>query len=276
MANYELIGLNEAGPDLRAPTGADAGVVSNLKVTTNLTAIAGTANGVVYLNGSKVQTSGSGLQFDATNLRLQGSTYDPFSRFNEINFTLGSNTVGQNTSLNISAGPSAGRGAQIEMGTGGVRYTNITSNASATTFATTTNLPLIFGINDAEAMRLTSTGDLLLGTTVSPSTPVATNRYMRVGVNAIEEASSEITVTSTPQNITRQSGLGGSATIIYYNVSGGAQQTDIVVWTGSAASVIGSAGTSGLTITYGVNTGALTMATASGSAGVFVKALTVQ
>ena len=27
MADYEIIGLNEAGPDLRAPTSADRGVL---------------------------------------------------------------------------------------------------------------------------------------------------------------------------------------------------------------------------------------------------------
>jgi hypothetical protein len=130
-------------------------------------------------------------------------------------------------------------------------------------------------ITFTQAMTLDASGNLLVGATASPSTPVATNRYMRLGVSAIEEGSSEITITSTPQNITRQSGVGGSATITYYNQSGGAQQTDIVAWTGAAAVVVGSAGTSGLTITYGVNTGALTMATASGSAGAYVKAFTV-
>jgi hypothetical protein len=33
MADYELIGLNEAVPDLRAPTSADTGIISNLTVT---------------------------------------------------------------------------------------------------------------------------------------------------------------------------------------------------------------------------------------------------
>jgi hypothetical protein len=229
MADYELIGLNEAVPDLRAPTSADTGIISNLTVTGVLTT-------------TTVQATGT--QAYKTN-SASGQYY-------HLDNASGNNFFGL-TSFNVYGLFVAGLQQQESTAT----YTKWYAAGS-------------------EAMRLTSTGDLLLGTTVSPSTPVSTNRYMRVGVNAIEEASSEITVTSTPQNITRQSGAGGSATIIYYNVSGGAQQTDIVVWTGSAASVIGSAGTSGLTITYGVNTGALTMATASGSAGVFVKALTVQ
>jgi len=68
MANYEIVALVEGTPQLRAPTAADTGVVTNLAVTTNLTATAGTANGVVYLNGSKVQTSGAGLTCDGENI----------------------------------------------------------------------------------------------------------------------------------------------------------------------------------------------------------------
>ena len=41
MADYELIGLNEAAPDLRAPTSADTGVISNLTVTGVLTSSSG-------------------------------------------------------------------------------------------------------------------------------------------------------------------------------------------------------------------------------------------
>ena len=39
MADYELIGLNEAGPDLRAPTAADTGTVAgDVNVTGTVTA----------------------------------------------------------------------------------------------------------------------------------------------------------------------------------------------------------------------------------------------
>jgi hypothetical protein len=42
----------------------------NLSLTGNLTLSGGTANGVLYLNGSKVATSGSALTFDGTNLGI--------------------------------------------------------------------------------------------------------------------------------------------------------------------------------------------------------------
>jgi len=47
---------------------------STLAVTGNITNTAGTANGVAYLNGSKVVTSGSALTFDGTNLALTGTS----------------------------------------------------------------------------------------------------------------------------------------------------------------------------------------------------------
>jgi hypothetical protein len=45
MADYELIGLNEAVPDLRAPTSADTGIISNLTVTGVLMSSSGEAVG---------------------------------------------------------------------------------------------------------------------------------------------------------------------------------------------------------------------------------------
>ena len=46
----------------------------NLSLTGNLTLSGGTANGVLYLNGSKVATSGSALVFDGTNLGVGTAT----------------------------------------------------------------------------------------------------------------------------------------------------------------------------------------------------------
>jgi hypothetical protein len=47
---------------------------TNLNVSNNLTLSGGTANGVLYLNGSKVATSGSALVFDGTNLGIGTSS----------------------------------------------------------------------------------------------------------------------------------------------------------------------------------------------------------
>jgi hypothetical protein len=48
--------------------------ITNGTVITSLTLSYGTANGVAYLNGSKVLTSGSALTFDGTNLKVAGET----------------------------------------------------------------------------------------------------------------------------------------------------------------------------------------------------------
>jgi hypothetical protein len=63
MAAFEVIALDTATPQLRAPGAADTYTFPRA-VEMPL----GTANGVLYLNGSKVVSSGSGLTFDGTNL----------------------------------------------------------------------------------------------------------------------------------------------------------------------------------------------------------------
>jgi hypothetical protein len=65
MAAFEVIALDTATPQLRAPGAADTYTFPRA-VEMPL----GTANGVLYLNGSKVVTSGSGLTFDGASLRL--------------------------------------------------------------------------------------------------------------------------------------------------------------------------------------------------------------
>ena len=61
MAAFEVIALDTATPQLRAPGAADTYTFPRA-VEMPL----GTANGVLYLNGSKVVTSGSGLTFDGS------------------------------------------------------------------------------------------------------------------------------------------------------------------------------------------------------------------
>jgi hypothetical protein len=59
MAAFEVIALDTATPQLRAPGASDTYTFPRA-VEMPL----GTANGVLYLNGSKVVTSGSALTFD--------------------------------------------------------------------------------------------------------------------------------------------------------------------------------------------------------------------
>jgi len=68
---YEILLLNTAIPQIQAAQSGDTYVVPrDIAFSAALTLSAGTANGVPYLNGSKVLTSSSALQFDGSNLGL--------------------------------------------------------------------------------------------------------------------------------------------------------------------------------------------------------------
>jgi hypothetical protein len=77
---------------------------STLAVTGNITNTAGTANGVAYLNGSKVVTSGSALVFDATNTALSvgGSATNTAANRGNISINGTSTAI-----LSLSTGASA-------------------------------------------------------------------------------------------------------------------------------------------------------------------------
>lgn len=120
---------------------ASTGAFTTLTTSSTVTLNGGTANGVLYLNGSKVATSGSALVFDGTNfgintaspgsrldvkgtLRLSGSTsgyvgLSPAAAAGSTTYTLPSadGTTGQFLSTNGTgtlswASASAGGGAQ--------------------------------------------------------------------------------------------------------------------------------------------------------------------
>jgi hypothetical protein len=73
MAAFEVIALDTATPQLRAPGASDTYTFPRA-VEMPL----GTANGVLFLNGSKVVSSGSGLTFDGTSLGI-GTSSPSFS-----------------------------------------------------------------------------------------------------------------------------------------------------------------------------------------------------
>ncbi len=105
------------------------GAFTTLSASSNVTLSGGTANGVLYLNGSKVATSGSALTFDGTNLNVGGDV----------------SVAGASTGLFLR-------------GTAGTNYFVSQSNATLTYYGTTGNTPVAFLQNNTEAMRLTSTG----------------------------------------------------------------------------------------------------------------------
>jgi hypothetical protein len=135
--NVAITGGSINGTTLGATTASTANVTT-LTTSSTVTINGGTVNGVAYLDGSKVLTTGSALTFDGTNLGI--GTASPVRTLDVRGF--------------VSASDGTTR-TEIVNG-GGVGY-----------FGTSTNHPLAFQTNNVEQMRLTSTG-LGIGTS-SPS-----------------------------------------------------------------------------------------------------------
>jgi hypothetical protein len=112
----------------------------------NLTLSGGTANGVTYLNGSKVLTSGSALTFDGSNIFL----FDASASNSQANFRVQTNTTGAvaNGYFNIN----------------GTDYFRIYGTNSETGLRNLQNTPLFFSTNNTERMRILSSGEVGIGT----------------------------------------------------------------------------------------------------------------
>jgi len=148
--------------------------ITDTTVSGNVTLSGGTANGVAYLNGSKVLTTGSALTFDGTNLGV--GTASPQS-----DATYGGLTI------------NGSNGSILTMRTGGVNsgriYTTGTDNFNIDgNGSSSTNIIFRLGTGSTEQMRLTSTG-LGIGTSspgykltvANGATSLAANQYLRFG-----------------------------------------------------------------------------------------------
>jgi hypothetical protein len=110
---------------------AAAGSFTTLTTSSTVTLNGGTANGVLYLDGSKVATSGSALTFNGTEL---GTT---------------------STGLNIN---NANALVRFQNGSGTrTGYIQVRADAFEV-WSDQAAVPMVFGVANSEAMRLTSTG----------------------------------------------------------------------------------------------------------------------
>jgi hypothetical protein len=102
----------------------------------------GTANGVAYLNGSKVLTTGSALTYNGTDLAIGGKI---------------TSTVANNAAYQIAGAFTNGTNADFL----------VQLKASYTQIGPSTATPLSFAIGGTQAMTLDASGNLLVGTTSS-------------------------------------------------------------------------------------------------------------
>jgi hypothetical protein len=140
-------------------TTANTGAFTTLTTSSTVTLNGGTANGVAYLNGSKVLTTGSALTFDGTNFATTG------------NANLGSASKSTDTQLNFLADTGTQR-IYMERGSRSLVFYDVGSAIENYRIAGITGIQS-WGVGGSEQMRLTSTG-LGIGTS-SPGAKLDVN-----------------------------------------------------------------------------------------------------
>jgi hypothetical protein len=152
-------------PDIKDSAVTAAKIASAVITPAKMDFSAGTANGVLYLNGSKVASSGSGLVFDGTNFGI--GTSSPSTQLHVYK-----NAVGAANLFLENASTSAGSYGTVQFNAGTVT-SQLFSDAAGGVYTagavlrTTSNHPLIFGTNSAERARIDASGNLLVGTTAA-------------------------------------------------------------------------------------------------------------
>ena len=121
--------------------------VSTATLSSNLTLSGGTANGVLYLNGSKVATSGSALVFDGTNFATTGS-----GTLKNLLLSGGTLPGAGNPSISLRSSDN------VIYHQSGSANTIVMLDSSQNTMQSIGATAQIWNISNAEQMRLTSTG----------------------------------------------------------------------------------------------------------------------
>jgi hypothetical protein len=201
------------------------GAFTTLSASGNITVSGGTANGVAYLNGSKVLTTGSALTFDGTYFTVGASaTTGDYKAFIQ-------KAGGELLGLNASSGT----------------LTRIAFGNSTASFGSTqiiaNGADLAFITNSAEQMRLTSTG-LGIGTTNT------TNGRLNVQAGTASTGNSgfftNIDGTNNPYVQIQHSSLG---TKLFASSSAGGTASNLTLSTPGGDLVLNASGNLGLGVT---------------------------
>jgi hypothetical protein len=154
-----LDGADWASPAALGSTTPAAVSATTLSASGNVTLSGGTANGVAYLNGSKVVTSGTALVFDGTNLGV--GTSSPSQKLS-VNNSTGVNTYAAFTNSNATNG----------------NYVGTAANGDGV-IGTIDAKPLLFLTGASTRATLDSSGNLGLG--VTPSAWFSTRKVAQIG-----------------------------------------------------------------------------------------------
>ena len=239
MAQLKDFQAGTAGDSFNGPVGtttAAAIAATTLTTSSTVTHNGGTANGVAYLNGSKVLTTGSALTFDGTT--FAGQAFSATGITNNVNLLSLKDSGTSYTNGNNFAYLTNSTNAVV----GAIYHPEVTS------LGVSGNTALIFGIGatPSEQMRLTSTG-LGIGTS-SPGSKLDISNTARIQLKASSSTSAiELWKDATP---TFAASIGpGTAT-------GLASALKFDIYNGSAwstAATIDASGNLGLGVTPSAN-----------------------
>jgi len=156
------------------PLNSESVTFGGSPVTPGTTLVHSTRQGLYVSASEPISISSSGDIYAGANVGVGTTNTDPLSLGRERNLAIV--TTGTNAALTLVGG-GAGR---IDFGVGSTRTAGIYSDASNyTEIFTTTALPLVFSTNSAEKMRITSAGNVGIGTT-SPSQALHVSGSLRV------------------------------------------------------------------------------------------------
>jgi hypothetical protein len=141
-------------PDIKDSAVTAAKIASAVVTPAKMDFSAGTANGVLFLNGSKVASSGSALVFDGTNFGV--GTSSPNKPLDVV-----ISATGDQSMVSLRTTGASGQGLLLGVNTTN-SVTTIKNNASSTY-----GMAFYAGSGSAEHMRLDSAGNLGVGTTTT-------------------------------------------------------------------------------------------------------------